>query len=134
MAAIASGFPIIISIDSSEVAIKTDKSVPTEIILLAYRFAAITENPHWGIQPNNAPANGPAFPTLRSIFFVNVPEYCSNASIRINATNRYGSIFKQSILVSARISPIIYLHSPRYINSSTSAVPSIPSLPAFKRI
>ena len=41
-----SGFPIIISIASSDVARNTAINVPTVMIPPEYRFAAITENPH----------------------------------------------------------------------------------------
>ena len=37
---------IIIKTASSDVAINTDRRVPTDMIPPAYRFAAITENPH----------------------------------------------------------------------------------------
>ena len=43
---ILSGLLIIIKMASSDVAINTDRRVPTDIIPPAYRFAAITENPH----------------------------------------------------------------------------------------
>ncbi len=59
-----------IRIASSEVAINTDKRVPTEIIPPAYKSDAMTENPHWGIHPNKAPTMGPAVPTLVSAFAV----------------------------------------------------------------
>ena len=83
-----------------------DIKVPNEIILVMYRFVAITEKPHCGINPSNDPSIGPYFFDLVIVFLFFLFNLCSVNSISTNAMNRKGSNFSVSNIVSCIISNI----------------------------
>lgn len=84
-----------------------DIRVPRVIILVMYRFVAITEKPHCGIIPRSDPIIGPIFFDLVIIFLFLLVNLCSSNSIIKNATSKNGIIFNESIMVSNIISFII---------------------------
>ena len=96
----------IIGIISSEVAKYTAINVPKLIILVAYKFVATTENPHCGTVPNKPPINGPNFPDFFIVFFNLLLVLCSTYSIIKYVTNKKGTNFKASTIVSIIISSI----------------------------
>ena len=67
---------------SSLVERKIARSVPTVIYFCSNNFAAMTENPHWGINPVAEPMSGPNFP-LKRLFGPVKFVLCSMSSIMI---------------------------------------------------
>ena len=53
-----------------------DINDPSDIILVIYRFVAITPKPHCGINPSRPPSNGPNLPA----FFNTFSFHCFNSS------------------------------------------------------
>lgn len=84
-----------------------DIRVPSVIILVIYRFVAITEKPHCGIIPNREPIIGPIFFDLVIIFLLLFVNLCSSNSIIKKAISKKGIIFIESSMVSNIISFII---------------------------
>ena len=101
-----SGFAMSSGTASSDVARNTASRVPSVTTLLAYRFAAMAENPHWGSRPSTAPGTKPKRPPPASAFSMPSEWRCSTYSISQYAANRKGSIFTLSSSASSKSSKI----------------------------
>ena len=84
-----------------------EKSVPSDIILVIYRFVPITEKPHCGMMPRRAPITGPSLFDFVIIFLFLFVNLCYKTSINRKATNKNGINFNTSIIVSTIISIIM---------------------------
>ena len=83
--------------------------VPKVIILPAYKFETIAENPHCGNIPNIPPIAGPNLPDFLIISLDLLLVLCSIYSIIKYAINKNGNNFMPSINVSINTSVIFFL-------------------------